>query len=46
MGTPPFGIARLAAMYRAGRLKLDEANQGFQDMHVGRDIRGVVLHES
>jgi S-(hydroxymethyl)glutathione dehydrogenase/alcohol dehydrogenase len=56
MGTPPFEIARLARMYQAGKLKLDElitttyrldeVNQAYQDMHDGRNIRGVVLHES
>ena len=55
MGTPPYEIARLADMYRAGRLKLDElvtttyrldeVNQAYADMHAGRNIRGVVLHE-
>jgi len=48
--------AVLAAMYRAGRLKLDElitttyrldeVNQAYDDMHAGRNIRGVILHEN
>jgi NDMA-dependent alcohol dehydrogenase len=56
MGTPPHEITRLAGMYRAGRLKLDElvtttyrldeVNQAYADMHAGRNIRGVVLHET
>lgn len=54
MGTPPFEIGRLADMYLAGRLqldelvtttyRLDEVNQAYADMHAGRNIRGVVLH--
>ncbi|MCO1655484.1 NDMA-dependent alcohol dehydrogenase [Pseudonocardia humida] len=56
MGTPPHEITKLAQLYRAGRLKLDElitttyrldeVNQGYQDMHAGRTIRGVVLHDT
>lgn len=56
MGTPPYEIKRLAAMYKAGRLKLDElitntyklddVNQAYADMHAGRNIRGVILHEN
>jgi S-(hydroxymethyl)glutathione dehydrogenase/alcohol dehydrogenase len=55
MGTPPYEITRLAGMYRAGRLKLDElvtttyrldeVNQAYADMHAGRNIRGVILHD-
>ncbi|WP_028920854.1 NDMA-dependent alcohol dehydrogenase [Pseudonocardia acaciae] len=56
MGTPPYEITRLAGLYRSGRLKLDElitttyrldeVNQAYADMHAGRNIRGVILHES
>jgi S-(hydroxymethyl)glutathione dehydrogenase/alcohol dehydrogenase len=56
MGTPSYEITRLAALYQAGRLKLDElvtrtyrldeVNQAYADMHAGSNIRGVVLHES
>ncbi|MDQ0383101.1 NDMA-dependent alcohol dehydrogenase [Amycolatopsis thermophila] len=56
MGTPSYEITRLARMYRAGTLKLDELvtttysldeiNQAYADMHAGRNIRGVILHES
>lgn len=55
MGTPSFEITRLAGLYRAGRLKLDElitrtyrldeVNQAYADMHAGSNIRGVILHE-
>lgn len=55
MGTPPYEITRLAGLYRSGRLKLDElvtttyrldeVNQAYADMHAGRNIRGVILHE-
>lgn len=55
MGTPSFEITRLAAMYKAGKLKLDElitrtyrlddVNQAYEDMHAGNNIRGVILHE-
>lgn len=55
MGTPTYEIDRLARMYKAGRLKLDElvtttyrledVNQAYADMHAGRNVRGVILHE-
>jgi S-(hydroxymethyl)glutathione dehydrogenase/alcohol dehydrogenase len=55
MGNPPYEITRLAALYKAGRLKLDElvtttyrldeVNQAYADMHAGRNIRGVILHD-
>jgi S-(hydroxymethyl)glutathione dehydrogenase/alcohol dehydrogenase len=54
MGTPSYEITRLATMYKAGRLKLDElitktykldeVNQAYADMHAGSNIRGVILH--
>lgn len=56
MGSPSYEITRLAAMYKAGKLKLDElitttykldeVNQAYADMHAGRNIRGVILHEN
>ncbi len=49
---PKADIPRLLEMYRAGHLKLDELvtaeysldeiNQGYQDMHDGKNIRGVI----
>ncbi|MBB1029390.1 Zn-dependent alcohol dehydrogenase [Dietzia sp. SLG310A2-38A2] len=52
----PLGdIPRLFDMYRTGSIKLDELvttryklddiNQAVEDMHAGRNIRGVVVHE-
>jgi S-(hydroxymethyl)glutathione dehydrogenase/alcohol dehydrogenase len=48
-------IPRLLDLYRAGKIKLDElvttrykldeVNQGYQDMMAGRNIRGVIIHE-
>ncbi len=48
-------IPRLLGLYKAGKLKLDElitaryklddVNQGYQDMMAGRNIRGVIIHE-
>ena len=42
-------------LYRAGKLKLDElittkdrldeVNQGYEDLMAGRNIRGVIIHE-
>jgi len=42
-------------LYRAGRLKLDElvtstykldeVNQGYQDLLDGKNVRGVLIHE-
>jgi S-(hydroxymethyl)glutathione dehydrogenase/alcohol dehydrogenase len=56
MGTPPVEITRLAELYRVGRLnlddlvtttyRLDEVNQAYADMHAGRNIRGVILHDA
>jgi NDMA-dependent alcohol dehydrogenase len=52
MGSPAREIPRLIDYYRNGRLKLDELitrtyglddiNTGYEDMHGGRNIRGVV----
>ena len=52
----PFdAIPRMIELYRAGKLKLDElvttrykldeVNQGYEDMMAGRNIRGVIIHE-
>jgi alcohol dehydrogenase (nicotinoprotein) len=48
-------IPRLLELYRAGKIKLDElittrykleeVNQGYEDMAAGRNIRGVIIHE-
>lgn len=48
-------VHRLLTLYRAGRLKLDEMvtrtyalddiAQGYRDLHAGRNVRGVVLHD-
>ena len=50
-----YDIPNLAAMYRAGRYNLDdmvtrtyavdEINQGYSDMHAGKNLRGVLVHE-
>jgi S-(hydroxymethyl)glutathione dehydrogenase/alcohol dehydrogenase len=52
---PHLDIPRLAGLYRDGRLKLDELittryalkeiNEGYRDMHAGRNLRGVLVHE-
>jgi Zn-dependent alcohol dehydrogenase len=52
---PTYDILRQAQMYRDGRLKLDElitttytldqVAQGYEDMHAGKNIRGVVLFD-
>ena len=48
-------MPRLLSLYRTGDLKLDElitrrykleeVNQGYQDMLDGKNIRGVIIHE-
>jgi alcohol dehydrogenase (nicotinoprotein) len=48
-------IPRMLDLYKAGKLKLDElittrykldeVNQGYEDMLAGRNIRGVIIHE-
>jgi NDMA-dependent alcohol dehydrogenase len=53
--SPTWDILRQAQMYRDGRLKLDElitatytldeVAKGYEDMHAGRNIRGVVLFD-
>jgi NDMA-dependent alcohol dehydrogenase len=52
---PLVDVPRLLGLYRTGDLKLDElitrryrledVNQGYQDMLEGRNIRGVIVHE-
>jgi S-(hydroxymethyl)glutathione dehydrogenase/alcohol dehydrogenase len=51
-GNPLYEIPKLLELYQAGRLKLqelvtttyslDEVDQGYADMHSGRNIRGVI----
>jgi S-(hydroxymethyl)glutathione dehydrogenase/alcohol dehydrogenase len=50
-----YDVSKLLGLYKAGRLKvnelitrkyrLEEINQGFQDMLDGKNIRGIVVHE-
>jgi Zn-dependent alcohol dehydrogenase len=52
MMSPSADVLRLLGMYERGQLKLDELvtrgyrldeiNVGYQDMHAGRNIRGVI----
>ncbi len=52
--SPSKDIPRLLAMYQAGVLKLDELvtntytldniNEGYADMHAGKNLRGVLIH--
>jgi S-(hydroxymethyl)glutathione dehydrogenase/alcohol dehydrogenase len=52
---PLFDVPRLLGLYQSGDLKLDElisrryrldeVNQGYQDMLDGKNIRGVIIHE-
>jgi S-(hydroxymethyl)glutathione dehydrogenase/alcohol dehydrogenase len=52
---PLFDVPRLLGLYRSGDLKLDElitrryrldeVNQGYQDMLDGKNVRGVIIHE-
>jgi NDMA-dependent alcohol dehydrogenase len=54
-GNPFEEIPRMLDLYRAGKLKLDElvtaryrlddVNQGYQDLLDGRNVRGVIIHE-
>ena len=51
---PQYDIVRLLRLYDAGQLKLDElvttkyrledVNQGYQDLRDGKNIRGVIIH--
>jgi NDMA-dependent alcohol dehydrogenase len=53
--SPSKDIPRLLAMYQAGVLKLDELvtntytldniNDGYADMHAGKNLRGVLIHQ-
>lgn len=53
---PQYDIVRLLRMYDAGDLKLDElvtqtytleqVNEGYQDLRDGKNIRGVILHDT
>ena len=52
---PSRDIPKMLDLYQAGRLRLDELvtrtyrlddiNQGYDDMYAGKNIRGVVIHE-
>ncbi len=54
--SPSKDILRMLAMYQAGTLKLDELvtntytletiNQGYEDMHSGKNLRGVLIHRT
>ncbi|SNS83995.1 S-(hydroxymethyl)glutathione dehydrogenase / alcohol dehydrogenase [Geodermatophilus pulveris] len=51
---PSADILKMLRLYQEGRLKLDELvtkqytldtiNEGYEDMHAGRNIRGVLIH--
>ena len=51
---PQYDIVRLLRLYDAGQLKLDElgttryrledVNQGYQDLRDGKNIRGIIVH--
>lgn len=55
-GNPQYDITKLLGLYQNGQLKLDElitqkyrldeVNQGYQDLVDGKNIRGVLVHES
>lgn len=52
---PANNIPRLLDLYRDGQLKLDELvtrcyrleeiNQGYDDLLAGKNVRGVIIHE-
>ena len=52
---PSSDILRQAQMYRDGKIKLDELitttysldqiAQGYEDMHAGKNIRGVIVYD-
>jgi NDMA-dependent alcohol dehydrogenase len=52
--SPSKDILRMLSMYQSGKLKLDELvtrtytldeiNQGYADMHEGKNLRGVIIH--
>ncbi|KMS89758.1 alcohol dehydrogenase [Streptomyces regensis] len=53
---PQYDIVKLLRLYDAGQLKLDElvttkytldqVNEGYQDLRDGKNIRGVIVHDS
>jgi S-(hydroxymethyl)glutathione dehydrogenase/alcohol dehydrogenase len=53
---PAYDIKKMLDLYRAGKLKLDELvtkryslaeiNEGYADLEAGKNIRGVIIHES
>ena len=53
---PQYDIVKLLRMYNDGKLKLDElitakykledVNQGYQDLRDGKNIRGVIIHDA
>jgi Zn-dependent alcohol dehydrogenase len=53
---PNWDIRNQVELYRSGSLKLDELvtktysldqiGQGYQDMHDGKNIRGVIVYDS
>jgi len=53
---PQYDIPRLLRLYDAGQLKLDEmvtrqytldqVNEGYNDLREGRNVRGVILHDT
>jgi S-(hydroxymethyl)glutathione dehydrogenase/alcohol dehydrogenase len=55
-GNPFFDIPRLVELYSSRQLMLDETisrtyrleeiNQGYEDMHDGRNLRGLILHDA
>jgi len=50
--SPRYSVIRLLDLYRSGQLRLDElitrrytldqVNEGYADMHAGRNLRGVI----
>jgi len=52
---PHTDILKMLRLYQEGNLKLeeqvtkrytlDEVNQGYEDMHAGKNIRGVIVHD-
>jgi len=51
--SPRYSVMRLIDLYRSGQLRLDElitrrytldqVNEGYADMHAGRNVRGVII---
>ena len=41
---PQVDIPRLLSLYKAGKLKLDEINKGYQDMRDGKNFRGLIKY--